>query len=149
MINIKVIVDADACPSIKLIENLVKSYNLEMILVSDNSHNLNSDYSKIITVDKQFGSADIKIANITSINDIVITQDYSLALLILSKNAHAINPIGFIYNNDNIDRLVNIKCINTKLRKLKVHIKGPKKRKKINDEKLLDCIKFIIENNCN
>lgn len=140
----RIIIDADACPSINLIENLAKTYNIELILVSDNTHNLHSDYANIIIVDKTFGSADIKIMNIVLENDIVVTQDYGVAVVCLSKHARVINPKGFIYNDKNMDTLLNIRQINSKLRKSKIHTKGPKKRTNEDDIRLINNLKFMI-----
>jgi len=148
----RIIIDADACPSIDLIESLAKFYKIPVIIVADNTHVFNSNYSKVIIVDKGFGSTDIKIENTAIENDIVITQDYGVAVVCLAKKCYVINPKGYIYDNQNIDNLITIRHINYKLRKNNIHIKGPKKRTRVDDDRLLSNIENIIKNhlsNCN
>lgn len=143
----KILIDADACPSINLIETVAKEYNLTVNIYFDTSHNIISNYSNLIMVDKRSQSVDIKLVNDVNINDIVITSDYGLALLSLSKNANVLNTKGNIYTKDNIDKLIMNRHINSKLRKQNKHIKGPKKRTKEDDIKLISCLKQIIEKN--
>lgn len=145
----RIIIDADACPSINLIESLAMSYKVPVIIVADNTHFFESDYSKIIIVDKGLGSTDIKIENIAIENDIVITQDYGVAVICLAKKCYVINTKGYVYNNKNIDDLLKIRYMNYKLRKNKIHIKGSKKRTNEDNARLLNSIQFIIKNNFN
>ena len=43
-------VDADACPVIRIVENIAKKYNIETTLICDTNHVLTSDYSDVVTV---------------------------------------------------------------------------------------------------
>ena len=65
--------------------------------------------------------------------DIVITQDYGLASLVLSRNSYAINQSGMVYTNENIDELLYSRYISKKMRNSGARIKGPKKRDKSQD----------------
>lgn len=141
----KIIIDGDACPSINKIENLAKLYNINVDIVTDTSHIINSDYSNVIICDKGNQSVDIFIASNCIKNDIVITQDYGLAVMCLGKKAKVINPKGMIYGEDNIDSLLLNRYINQKLRKIGTHVKGPKKRSKNDDEKLIKNLECLIK----
>lgn len=141
----RIIVDADATPSINLITEVASSYNLELILYVDHSHNINNDYATIIYLTPGFQSVDTKISNDLKENDILITQDYGLAVIGLSKKSHVINPKGTIYTNDNMDIMLFERYLNTKNRKMNNHIKGPKKRTKEDDINLYNSIQNIIE----
>lgn len=141
----QIIIDGDACPSINLIENCAKKYNIDVLIITDTSHNISSDYSKIIIADKGSQSVDIKLINIVKTGDIVITQDYGVAVMTLSKNAFCINPKGLIYTNDNIDMLLLNRYINQKLKNSGKHIKGPKKRIKEDDIRLIESLEQIIK----
>jgi len=99
----RIIVDADATPSINLIEKLASNDQVPCILIADDTHDLTSTYSEVITVSKGFQSVDMYLVNIIKEHDIVITQDYGLATIALSKNCYVIHPKGTIYTNDNID----------------------------------------------
>lgn len=138
------IVDADACPSIKLITNKAKEYKIDLILYSDYTHDLKNEYGKIITVSKGFQSVDMVISNNIEKDDILITQDFGLATIGLSKGAHVIHPKGMIYSDENIDGLLFERHLNNKERKNRNHIKGPKKRTKEDDNRLLYSIDSII-----
>lgn len=145
----RILVDGDATPSINLIEKISQKYNLEMIIYVDTNHIINSEYSTVIIVDTKSQSVDIKLANDTKNGDIVITADYGVALISLTKGAYCVNPSGFIYTKENIDNLLLNRHINSKIRKSGGRVKGPKKRTKENDEKLIKCIKQIIKEDGN
>ena len=140
----KVLVDADACPSIDLITDTCIKYNVELILYADTTHNIVNNYAKVITISKGFQSVDMVIINEIKENDILVTQDYGLALLSLTKKAKVINPKGMIYTNDNIDKLLYEKYVNSKLRKQSKHIKGPKKRTAEDDDNLINNLIKLI-----
>ena len=43
----KIYVDADACPVISIVEQLAKENNIEVTLLCDTNHVLDSDYSEV------------------------------------------------------------------------------------------------------
>lgn len=139
-----ILIDGDACPSIKLIEDTAIKYNIPIIIITDTSHVISSDYSKIIIVDKSNQSTDIRLINETCKNDIVITQDYGVAVMVLAKKAYCITPKGLIFTDENIDSLILNRHINQKLRSEGKRIKGPKKRTNDDDVKLIDSLEKII-----
>lgn len=141
-----IIIDGDATPSINLIEQLAKKYNIDIIIYCDYNHNIVSDYSKIIKCDSNYQSVDIKIINDLKENDILITQDYGLSLLALTKKSVVINPNGTIINNDNIDILLNYRHLNQNLRKQKIKTPNIKKRTKLDDENLIKNLEQILKN---
>lgn len=125
----KIFVDADACPVVKIVERIAKENHIECILVCDHNHLLNSDYSKVVFVDQADDSADLKIMNMISNNDVLITQDYGLASLALAKDVKIMNHFGSMYTLFNIDTLLATRHINQKIRASKKgRVKGPKKR---------------------
>lgn len=131
----KILVDADACPVKKIIEKIAKKYKLQVIMVSNSSHIINSDYSKHIVVDRNSQAADIAIVNNTLAGDIVITQDYGLASMVLGRGAKAIHPDGKVYTDDNIDTLLMQRYLNAKARQAKIRITNPKKRSDKDNER--------------
>lgn len=139
-----IIIDADACPSIKLIEDTAKKHQIKTLICSDPNRILNSDYSKIIYVDQGNDSVDLYIANTVKKDDIVITQDYGVATTVLAKEAYAINPKGLIYDDSNIDSLMLSRHMNKRLRRQGFKIKGPKKRTKEDDVKLISNLELLI-----
>ena len=129
----KILVDADACPVKSIIVNSAKKRNVPVIMIIDTSHELNDDYSRIITVDKARDSVDIKLINLTEKGDIVVTQDFGVATMALAKCARAINQNGLIYTNDNIDKLLFERHLGQKARRSGARTASIKKRTKEND----------------
>lgn len=143
----KIIVDGDACPSIHLIDNVAKKYSIELILYCDICHNINLNYGRVELVDSGFQSVDMYILNSCETGDIIITQDYGIASIALNKKCFCLNPKGFLYNDNNIDKLLFERYLNNKIRKSGARIKGPKKRSKKDDGLLIDLLISLVENN--
>ena len=110
----KIIIDADACPVVDITVNTAKERGFECIIVCDNTHSIEKDGAKTIVVDKGADSADCKIANLTEKGDVIVTQDYGLAALILGKGGKALNQNGLIYTESNIDNLLFTRHISKK-----------------------------------
>lgn len=141
----RILVDADACPSIELITELAREKRIELILYVDTAHVISNDYAKVITLSKGFQSVDTFITNDIREKDILITQDFGLAVIALSKNANAIHPKGLIYTNDNINGLLFERHLNFKNRKKKIRTKNIKKRTKFDDLSLIKNLKKLMK----
>ena len=141
----RIIVDGDACPGISIIENIAKKYNIELILYCDINHYINLNYGEVRVVDSGFQSVDMKIANECKSGDIVISQDYGVAAMALGKGALAISPRGYIYDNDNIDRLLFERHLSQKNRRAGGKSKGNHKRNKEDDDRLYYNLEVLIE----
>ncbi|HZK43553.1 MAG TPA: YaiI/YqxD family protein [Syntrophomonadaceae bacterium] len=141
----RIIVDADACPVKDIIEQVAKSNQIPVIMISNINHIISSTYSEVVIVDDNPEAADYAIVNRTSANDIVITQDYGLASMVLGKNAKAINPNGKIYTLDNIDTLLMQRHINFKARSAGLKVAHSKKRKKSDDKRFKNNLEKLID----
>lgn len=129
----RILVDADACPVVPIIARVAREYKLEVILFTDTNHMINQKYGKVIIVDKGKDSVDMAIVNRTTSDDIIITQDYGLAAMILSRRAKAMNQNGMIFTNENIDRLLLQRHVGQKIRNAGGRTPNIKKRTKEND----------------
>ncbi|MCY6484395.1 YaiI/YqxD family protein [Clostridium aestuarii] len=142
----RIVVDADACPGRELIEKAAKENNIEVIMYSDINHVIRSDYSIIKVVDSGFQSVDMKVANEAQKGDIIVTQDFGVAAMVLGKKAYAISPKGYIYSDDNIDRLLFERHISAKVRRGGGKTSSPKKRTKDDNERLYkNLLKLIMK----
>ncbi len=142
----RIIVDADGCPGKNLIEKAAVEHSIELIMYCDINHVLNSDYAQIKYVDSGFQSVDMKVANEAKSKDIVITQDFGVAAMVLAKGAYAMGPKGHIYDNSNIDKLLFERHMSGKLRRSGGKTFGPKKRTKVDDEQLYyNLVKLISQ----
>ena len=99
----RILIDADGCPVVNETIKVAHKFNLESIIFCDTSHNFDEKNIKVIVVSKGIDAVDFAILNNIEKGDIVITQDYGLASLVLSRNSYAINQSGMVYTNENID----------------------------------------------
>ena len=143
----KVIVDADACPVYKNVLRICEEKNIPCVLVCDYNHELKSDYAKVIVTDKGNDSTDFKIVSILEKNDLVITQDYGLAALVMSKKANAMHHSGTIYTNENIDKLLFERFLSAKQRRGGVRTGNMKRFTKQDELKFIDKLINWIETN--
>lgn len=143
----RILVDADACPVKEIILKHAKLNKIELLMFFDNSHIYSDGYSEVFILDKGADSVDYFLINKLNEGDIVVTQDYGVATMALSKKAYPIHQNGLVFDDDNILSLLNQRAMNQKLRKHK-NMRGPKKRTKENDikfeESLINLIKSKI-----
>ena len=123
-----IIIDADACPVTDIAIEVAKEYKIECIIVCDEAHKIERVGVETIVTPQGADAVDFYIISKVKEKDIVITQDYGLASIILSKNAYAINQDGLIYNKFNIESLLFSRHMSQKLRNSGKRTKGPKKR---------------------
>ena len=129
----RILVDADACPVKQIIVRLAKQNNVPVTMLIDTSHELNDGYSTIITVDKQADSVDYALMCLLTCEDIVVTQDFGLAAMVIGKGAKAINQNGLIFTDSNMDKLLMERHLGQKIRRGGGKTKGPAKRTKDDD----------------
>jgi uncharacterized protein YaiI (UPF0178 family) len=144
----KIIVDADACPGRNIIEEVASKYDIPIIMYCDLNHVLRSNYSEIRYVDSGFQSVDMAVANECKAGDIVVTQDYGVAAMCLGRKAYSISPKGYIYENDNIERLLFERHISQKVRRSGGRTANPKKRNSEDDNRLQYNLEKLIKTAC-
>ena len=122
----QILVDADACPVVSIVERVAKEHNLPVTLLCDTNHVLSSDYSEVIVVGAGADAVDYKLISICHKGDIIVSQDYGVAAMVLGKGAYAIHQSGKWYTNENIDQMLMERHLNKKARRAsgKNHIKG-------------------------
>lgn len=141
----KILIDADGCPVVKLTQSVAKSLKLEVIIFCDCSHHFESHYAKIITVITGKDAVDFELIKYVEPNDIVITQDYGLAAMVLTKGGHALNQNGLIYTKENIDQLLFMRHVNAKVRLAGGRVKGPKKRSHGEGNQFIESFKHLCD----
>ncbi len=141
----KVIIDADGCPVVKQTVKISKENGIEVLIVKNYAHKIEDDYATIVTVDVSSDSADYYIANHTGKGDIVITQDYGLAAMSISRGAICINQNGLVISDSNIDSLLSRRHINREARKKDGKYTKFKKRTTEDDLKFEESFKRLVE----
>ena len=126
----RILVDADACPVVALVEETAKKYSVDVTLYCDTNHILTSDYASVRVIGAGADAVDLALMNDCKPGDLVVTQDYGVAALALGKKAYAVHQNGWQYTNENIDRLLMERHTAKKARRAskKNHLKGPRKR---------------------
>ena len=126
----QILVDADACPVVGIVERIAREKQLSCILLCDTNHVLRSEYSEVKIIGAGRDAVDFALINTCKAGDVVVSQDYGVAAMALGKGAHAIHQSGKWYTNDNIDLMLMERHMAKKARmgKGKKHIKGPSKR---------------------
>lgn len=142
----RILVDADACPVVKIVEEVAKKYEIGVTLLCDTNHILNSAYSEVVVVGAGADAVDYKLISICHKKDIVVTQDYGVAAMALGKGAYAIHQSGKWYTNENIDQMLMERHLNKKARRAshKNHVKGPRKRTQEDDERFAQSFEKMI-----
>ena len=143
----RTLVDADACPVVRIVENIARDYGIPVVLYCDTNHVIRSDYSFVKVIGAGAEAVDFALVNDCKSGDVVVTQDYGLAAMVLSKNAYALHQNGRKYDNDNIDMLLSERYIAKKARmsKAKHHLKGPAKRTEEDDERFASSFRKLVE----
>ncbi|WP_454969979.1 YaiI/YqxD family protein [Eubacterium sp.] len=140
----KILIDADGCPIVKQATQIAKENNIEVVIFCDTSHIISSDYAQIITVSKGADSVDFALVNEVQSGDIVVTQDYGLAAMVLSRGGKAITQNGMIISDSNLGLLLTSRYESKKARMSGAHLKGPKKRTIQNDEAFIKSFKSLL-----
>lgn len=125
----KVIIDADACPVKDIVIKETKDENIEVVLVSSLSHFSSRELDShvgAIYVDAGPDAADYKIVQLAEAGDVIVTQDYGLASLLLPKGCKVLHHTGFEYNKMNMDHLLETRHMSSVIRRGGGRTKGPK-----------------------
>lgn len=142
----KLIIDADSCPVREIAIKIAKENRIKVLIISSISQNLDGEEGiSIRFVDSLPQEADIAIINSSEKEDIIVTYDQGLASIVLRKGAKVISPDGKIFTERNIEHLLESRDIKRRLRERGMKIKGPKKRKRIQDVIFEKNLKRLLE----
>ena len=107
----KILIDADGCPVVDLTLQAAAEHGLEAILFCDTSHEFKGKNARVVTVDKGSDSADFALIRQVKPGDIVVTQDYGLAAMVLAKRGYPITQNGTFFAYHGLGRFFkDIEC---------------------------------------
>lgn len=122
----RVVVDGDACPVKPEIARVVHLCGVTALLVSSYAHELSPQEGVfVVTVDAGSQAADLYIANVLTDRDVLVTGDYGLAALGLSRGAAVLTPRGKVIGDADIDGLLEQRHWSAKRRREGKRTKGP------------------------
>ena len=104
--HMKILVDADACPVVPIVEHMAEKYGIPVILLCDTNHVLQSEYSEVKVIGAGADAVDFALVGLCQKGDLVVTQDYGVTAMILGKGAYGIHQSGKWYTDENIDRML-------------------------------------------
>lgn len=125
----KILIDADASPVKNEVIELAADFQLDVVMVSNIAHySLGNypDFVKAVYVEKGADRADFKIVQLASKEDIIVTQDYGLASLLLPKGCYVVHHKGYEYTKENIDTLLQNRHLSALQRQSGQRTKGPR-----------------------
>ncbi len=100
-------IDGDGCPVVNIAIKMAKTASVPVTVVKNYAVEVKDPYATVVTVDISRDAADFYIVNHMANGDIVISQDYGLAAMVLSKNGLCINQNGRQITRDNIDLILD------------------------------------------
>lgn len=144
-----ILIDADACPVTKIVEKTAEKYHIPVMILCDTNHVISSEYSEIKVISAGMDAVDFALLNLCERGDIVVTQDYGVAAMILGKGAFGIHQSGKWYTNENIDQMLMERHMAKKARRAskKNHLRGPSRRIAEDDKRFEESLERLILTN--
>jgi Uncharacterized protein conserved in bacteria len=143
----KIIVDADASPVKNEIIQLAGQYTVPVVLVSSIAHysfETYPSYVKILYVEKGADRADFKIVQLAEKGDIIVTQDYGLASLLLPKGCRVVHHMGYEYTTKILNVYSKI-VTSVHLKKSGERTKGPRPFTEANRQNFIVFFNELLE----
>lgn len=130
----KIIIDADACPKnvLAICRTVGSQEQVQVWTVASFNHRITSDQHFVVGNAPQ--ETDIKVLNLAQKGDLVVTQDWGLAAMLLAKGVYCLSPNGKEYRQEKIDFMLETRETLAKVRRAGGRTKGPKKRTAADDE---------------
>lgn len=144
----KLLIDADASPVKNEVIKLAEHFGLKVVIVSSISHftfETYPDFVEVVYVETGADRADFKIVQLAQPGDIIITQDYGLASLLLPKKCRVVHHRGYEYTSENIDMLLHNRHFSALERQSGVRTKGPKSFTKDDRRKFTHFLRNLLE----
>ena len=126
--EMEIFVDADASPVKKEIIEVAGEFDLPVTLVASVAHHSTAELPENVQqiyVDSSPEAADYKIIRLADPGDLVITQDYGLASLLLGNKVYVLHHSGRQISADNIDYLLARRYYSAQARQAGMKTKGP------------------------
>lgn len=125
----KIFVDGDGSPVKETVIEVAVEKALDVVIVTSVDHYSLKDYPENVSfvyVDKGADAADFKIVQLIKKGDLLITQDYGLASLVLPKGVLVLHQLGYQYTKENIDGLLEQRYFSGQIRRKGGRTKGLK-----------------------
>ncbi len=124
----RILVDADACPTVikEILLRAALRLKIETTLVANKTLNVpSSPYLSTLRVGQGFDVVDDTIAGMVQAGDLVITADIPLAAKVIERGGTGLNPRGELYTSENIGSRLTMRNMLDELRSTGVMTGGP------------------------
>ncbi|HWN14452.1 MAG TPA: YaiI/YqxD family protein [Candidatus Dormibacteraeota bacterium] len=121
-------VDADACPQVikEILYRAADRVQVLTTLVANSALRIPpSDFIRTVRVSQGSDVADHRIVQEVEPGDLVVTADIPLAAAVIARGAHALDPRGGLYSEDNVRERLAIRNLMQDLRATGTLIDGP------------------------
>jgi uncharacterized protein YaiI (UPF0178 family) len=125
---VKIWVDADACPHVIkeiLYRAAARARILTTLVANSPLRTPLSEFIRTVRVAQGSDVADHRIVQQVEPGDLVITADIPLAAEIIARGAHALDPRGELYSEDNVRERLAIRNLMQELRSTGTLVDGP------------------------
>lgn len=145
-----VYLDADACAVKKQALQIAKQFkDVKLYAVASTAHKMPPEFETIVcnSFDQ---SVDIEILKRAKKGDLVVTQDYDLASMLLDRKVKVIHPNGWFYTKANIIARIANRSFNRLMRekgykRKKLSAKKKRRKKNANRERFEKSFKNLID----
>jgi uncharacterized protein len=125
---VQIWVDADACPQVikEILFRAAERAQVVTTLVANTPLRIPpSLFIRSVRVAKGFDVADHRIVQQMEPGDLVVTADIPLAAAVIARGAHALDPRGELYSEDNVHERLAIRNLMQELRSTGALLGGP------------------------
>ena len=127
--------------------SLGTKYKFNTIFVASYAHMVTYNIGgKWVYVDSEKEAVDLYIMNHAKSGDIVITQDFGLASVLVNRNVLAMSPRGKIFKEKDMDSILHLRYLSAKERRSGSYSKGPKPYSQEDRDNFLVSLEKICRN---
>ena len=141
----KVLIDADACPVTQIAIKICHEQSVPCLVLCDTAHEFSHTTATVLVCDKGSDSTDFSLVGRVCPGAIVITQDYGLASMCLTKTEHVLHQDGWAYTPDNIGALLFQRHASREYRAAGGRTKGPSRRKPEQDKAFAQALEKLLQ----
>lgn len=139
-------IDADGCPVVKETIKVARKYGIPVTIVKNIAHQFSEEAGvEVVTVDRSVDRADFVITNALEKGDIVISQDYGLHAMVLSRGAHGLQVNGQRITIENIDGHLLRRHENRERRRKEKRYTKHRKRTAEDDQRFEEGLRELLE----
>ncbi|MDM5338989.1 DUF188 domain-containing protein [Fictibacillus enclensis] len=147
--KVKVWVDGDACPAPikKAIIEHCREIGVQVFFVISYAHYTDpAPGVEWVLVDSNREEVDLYVMNHSVKGDIAVTQDFGLASILVPKGVVTFHPRGFIYQEEEMEKILFERYISGKQRRAGKRTKGPSKFRESDLERFSEQFQKLLSN---